>query len=69
MADQNKVTIKVNDNGSLRVTGSVELVDAEGIPFEHKESFSLCRCGGSGNKPFCDGTHTSISFKSEPRAK
>ncbi|CAN7533174.1 CDGSH iron-sulfur domain-containing protein [Paenibacillus sp. LjRoot153] len=69
MADEIKVTIKVNDNGSLRVNGTVELVDAEGNPFEHKESFSLCRCGGSGNKPFCDGAHKSISFESTPRAK
>jgi CDGSH-type Zn-finger protein len=69
MVDENKVTIKVNDNGSLRVTGPVELLDAEGNPFEHKESFSLCRCGGSANKPFCDGTHKTIGFESAPRAK
>ncbi|WP_343804269.1 CDGSH iron-sulfur domain-containing protein [Bacillus carboniphilus] len=54
-----KVVIKVNDNGSLRVTGGdlVELVDAEGNKFETKKAFSLCRCGLSKNKPFCDGTH------------
>jgi len=68
MSTENKVVIKVNDNGSLRVTGPVELVDAEGNRFEHKESFSLCRCGASGNKPFCDGTHKSIGFTSAPRA-
>lgn len=68
MSNENKVIIKVNDNGSLRVTGPVELVDAEGNPFEHKESFSLCRCGASNNKPFCDGTHKSIGFTSAPRA-
>jgi CDGSH-type Zn-finger protein len=44
-------------------------VDAEGNSFEHKESFSLCRCGGSGNKPFCDGTHKLNGFESAPRAK
>ena len=69
MTAENKVIIKVNDSGSLRVTGEVELVDAEGNPFEHKESFSLCRCGASGNKPFCDGTHKTIGFESAPRAK
>jgi CDGSH-type Zn-finger protein len=69
MAEESKVIIKVNDNGSLRVTGAVELVDAEGNKFEHKESFSLCRCGGSSNKPFCDGTHKTIGFQSAPRAK
>ncbi|MFY0781306.1 CDGSH iron-sulfur domain-containing protein [Peribacillus simplex] len=50
-------TIKVNDNGSLRVSGNVELVDGEGNKIEKKESFSLCRCGLSDNKPFCDGSH------------
>jgi CDGSH-type Zn-finger protein len=65
MAD---VTIKVNDNGSLRVTGNVELIDAEGNKFETKESFSLCRCGLSQNKPFCDGSHKG-KFESAPRAK
>jgi len=69
MSAENKVVIKVNDNGSLRVTGPVELMDAEGNAFEVKESFSLCRCGGSNNKPFCDGTHRSIGFESAPRAR
>jgi len=68
MSADNKVVIAVNDNGSLKVTGPVELVDAEGHPFEHKETFWLCRCGGSGNKPFCDGTHKKIGFESAPRA-
>jgi hypothetical protein len=48
MVDENKVTIKVNDNGSLRVSGSVELVDAEGNPFEHKESFSVAQQTNKG---------------------
>lgn len=61
------VTIKVNDDGSYRVSGAVELVDAEGNRFETKESFSLCRCGLSQNKPFCDGTHKG-QFDSKPRA-
>ncbi len=52
-----KVQIKVNNNGSLRVTGDVELVDAQGNKFETKETFSLCRCGLSEKKPFCDGSH------------
>jgi CDGSH-type Zn-finger protein len=64
-----KVVIKVNDNGSLRITGDVELVDGEGNVFETKKSFSLCRCGQSENKPFCDGTHRKIGFESATRAK
>ncbi|RSK27731.1 CDGSH iron-sulfur domain-containing protein [Bacillus sp. HMF5848] len=54
MAD---VQIKVMDNGSLRVTGNVDLIDAEGNKFTTKQTFSLCRCGLSQNKPFCDGNH------------
>lgn len=60
--------IKVMDNGPLYVTGSVELVDAEGNRFETKEQFALCRCGKSDNKPFCDGSHKQ-GFESEPRAE
>lgn len=61
------VVIKVNDNGSLRVMGAVKLVDAEGNQFEVKEQFSLCRCGLSSRKPFCDGSHKE-RFESAPRA-
>ena len=66
--EHKKATIKINDNGSIRVTGDVELIDAEGNSFEVKETFSLCRCGQSSIKPFCDGTHKKIGFQSAPRA-
>ncbi|MFS0822851.1 CDGSH iron-sulfur domain-containing protein [Bacillus timonensis] len=62
-----KVTIKVNDNGSLRITGDVDLIDAEGNTFPTKQTFSLCRCGRSNNKPFCDGSHKG-HFESVVRA-
>jgi len=57
-----QVTITVRPNGPLRVedpNGLVDLVDAEGKKFDltGKPAFSLCRCGASANKPFCDGTH------------
>jgi len=60
--------IKVKDNGPYIVTGSFEVVDAEGNRFETKKAVSLCRCGYSSNKPFCDGTHKKIGFESAPRA-
>jgi len=69
MVDQEKVTIKINDNGSIRITGPVELVDGIGDKYEVGASFSLCRCGQSEKKPFCDGTHKKIGFESSPRAK
>lgn len=64
-----EVRITVRDHGSLRVTGPVILEDAEGNVFETRESFSLCRCGHSENKPFCDGSHRKAGFESAPRAK
>jgi CDGSH iron-sulfur domain-containing protein 3 len=65
---EEKAIIKVRDNGSLLVKGPVTLVDAEGNEYQTKESFSLCRCGKSSNKPFCDGTHRD-GFESVCQAK
>jgi CDGSH iron-sulfur domain-containing protein 3 len=62
-----KVQIKVNDNGSLKVSGDVELVDGEGNVFQTKPVFSLCRCGLSKNMPFCDASHKG-QFESRVRA-
>jgi len=62
------VRIKVRTNGPYLVDasdGSVELVDADGNKYDltGKTNFALCRCGGSVNKPFCDGTHSRIGFQ------
>lgn len=64
-----RVTIQPSDNGPNLVRGPVTLVDAEGneIPSKTK-NIALCRCGGSQNKPFCDGTHSKIGFQSTVRA-
>jgi len=57
-------TIGVRENGPLKISGPVTIVDAEGIPFELPPGSSvvLCRCGHSKNKPFCDATHRKIGF-------
>ena len=57
-------TITLTRNGSLKVEGPVTLLDEEGKKLDTKEGkpFFLCRCGGSSNKPFCDGTHKKIGF-------
>jgi CDGSH-type Zn-finger protein len=47
----------------LLVTGGVRVVDAEGTVLYEGAKATLCRCGGSGNKPFCDGTHEKIGFR------
>ena len=57
-----KVKIQVKKNGSVRVTGTVDFVDAEGNLLETKTDFSLCRCGASKEKPFCDGSHRDAGF-------
>lgn len=54
---ENNITI--TGTGPYLVKGSIELIDANGNKIETKESFALCRCGHSANKPFCDGTHRS----------
>jgi len=68
-----QVTITLRPNGPLRIedpNGVVELVDVEGNKFDltGKPAFSLCRCGASANKPFCDGTHSKIGFEGAMRA-
>ena len=64
-----QVTITVRKDGPYRVEGEVTLLDADGnvIPVPGPR-FSLCRCGGSSKKPFCDGTHSKIGFKGAEEA-
>ncbi|MGH9840557.1 MAG: CDGSH iron-sulfur domain-containing protein [Blastocatellia bacterium] len=59
--------ITVNNNGSLRVEGEVEIYDAGGNKFDlgGRTVIGLCRCGQSNNKPFCDGSHARCGFESQ----
>ena len=65
------VKITVKPNGSLRVEGEFELVDSHGVPFDlgGRPSISLCRCGHSKDKPFCDHSHREHGFVSEVKAR
>jgi CDGSH-type Zn-finger protein len=65
-----QVTITARNNGPFRVEGPVRLVDADGTEYDLPagKAFSLCRCGGSTKKPFCDGTHSKIGFEAAERA-
>ena len=63
-----QVKITIRKNGPYRIEapeGGVELVDADGNAYDltGKPAFSLCRCGASANRPFCDGTHAKIGFQ------
>jgi CDGSH-type Zn-finger protein/uncharacterized Fe-S cluster protein YjdI len=51
-------------NGPLKVRGNLEITSGTGRVVARVTAASLCRCGGSANKPFCDGTHTKIGFRS-----
>jgi len=61
--------ITVNNNGSLKVEGDFELVDREGNVYGlgGRTLVSICRCGLSGNKPYCDGSHKG-HFEHEAKA-
>ena len=56
-------TLEIRPDGPYAVTGLKDLTDADGKPIVHAELVvKLCRCGGSMNKPFCDGTHRRNGF-------
>ena len=64
------VAIKVKHNGPYLVEGPFRLTDADGNEYqlEAGKKYNLCRCGGSTNKPFCDGTHSKVGFQAAERA-
>jgi CDGSH-type Zn-finger protein len=59
------VKITVRPNGPLRVEGHIVLTDADGKEWDlaGKPAISLCRCGASQNRPFCDGSHNKVGFQ------
>jgi len=60
--DELPARILPSPDGPYFVTGAVRVVAADGTPYEARNRQALCRCGGSANKPFCNGTHWSIGF-------
>jgi uncharacterized Fe-S cluster protein YjdI len=58
-------TITPVPNGPYFVRGAIELVDGEGNAVDIANRAALCRCGRSGNKPFCDNSHLSAGFEAE----
>jgi len=65
--EQRDPILTVLKNGPYYITGGIDLI-GENIEFGEgasKEHYTLCRCGASENKPFCDGTHRTINFKDE----
>ena len=65
--EQRNPTVTVLKNGPYHITGGIELI-GENIQFGEgasKEHYTLCRCGASENKPFCDGAHKSSKFNDD----
>jgi CDGSH-type Zn-finger protein len=64
------VEITPRINGPYLVKGPFRLVDVNGNEFDlgGRQTIALCRCGGSVNKPFCDGTHSKIGFDAATEA-
>jgi CDGSH-type Zn-finger protein len=57
-----KTKITVNNNGSLKIDGDFEILDSQGVAYglQGRTLLSLCRCGLSNNKPYCDGAHKEV---------
>ena len=63
--EEREPMITVSKDGPYNITGGIELVGIKIPENVSKEHYSLCRCGASKNKPFCDGSHLQINFKDE----
>jgi len=57
------LTITPRENASVLIEGNVEILSGSGAKVTVRQKFGLCCCGASGNKPFCDGSHKKIDFK------
>ncbi len=66
---ETRITVRLN--GPLRVEGEFKIYDPEGNAFDlgGATAVSLCRCGHSENKPFCDGSHKRVGFESAVKAR
>jgi CDGSH-type Zn-finger protein/uncharacterized Fe-S cluster protein YjdI len=63
-ARSGSLRVEPEPDGPLAVAGNLEIVSGTGRVVARVTSARLCRCGGSQSKPFCDGTHTRIGFRS-----
>jgi CDGSH-type Zn-finger protein len=55
-------------SGPIWLRGGVQVIGADGFKYELRTRVTLCRCGASQNKPFCDGQHAAIGFRAGPAA-
>ena len=52
-------------SGPIWLRGGISLTSADGYQYEVRNRITICRCGASRNKPFCDGSHASLKFKAK----
>jgi len=57
--------VRILKDGPYAITGGIELLEQDMAAGTSREHYTLCRCGSSRNKPFCDGSHWHIGFKDE----
>lgn len=63
-SDIKNTTIFPRPNGPLIISAAaIELIDESGKIIKTAERFSICRCGHTGNQPYCDGSHNRMNFK------
>ncbi len=55
--------VDIMANGPLIISGAINVKDSQGNTESKTKKTAFCRCGGSNNKPYCDGTHTKIGFE------
>ncbi|MEE9262923.1 MAG: CDGSH iron-sulfur domain-containing protein [Vicinamibacteria bacterium] len=67
MTEKKKPTVSILEDGPYLVKGLEHLRSADGA-LQAQETMALCRCGGSKNKPFCDGTHAKLGFSGKNTA-
>ncbi len=65
MADTKPKKITVTNGGPYMVEDGIPIYDHEGNPIAATGVYYMCRCGGSSNKPFCDGTHNKNNFNGQ----
>ena len=65
------VEVILNNDGSIKISGDFVIKDSSGKEFGlgGRNVISLCRCGHSNNKPFCDGSHARVGFDSKIEAR
>lgn len=61
--EKGEVIVEPSPNGPLMVHGNLTLKGADGTTTKKSNVTAFCRCGGSGNKPFCDGSHKKVGFE------